>query len=143
MTTRKLVLGGAVTAVSILALGSIGFAAAQTGDTPNGPGVHGPMASHEEMGKHTAMTGHDSMAATGDMPGHSTEDQTKMHEIAAKALGITVAELDAQLKSGKTIADIADAKGIDLATLQAAMQGLHPGGHGAGMGTGRMATARQ
>jgi hypothetical protein len=74
----------------------------------------------------------------GDMSGHGTEQQAKMHEAAAKALGITVAELDAQLASGKTIADIAAAKGIDLATLHSAMKGVHPDGDCAGMGPGGM-----
>ena len=134
MNTRKLVLGGAMASVGILALGSIGFAVAQTGGTPGGSDTHGTMTGQGQMGDHAGMTGHQSMGATGDMPGHGTEQQAQMHEVAATALGITVAELDAQLKAGKTIADIAKEKGIDLATLRAAMQGAHPGGHGAGMG---------
>jgi hypothetical protein len=140
--TRKLVFGGALTAVSILALGSIGFAVAQSGGTPGDAGAHGAMAGHEQMGNHADMAGHESMGAMGGMSGHGGEQQARMHEAAATALGITAAELDAQLASGKTIADIATAKGIDLATLQtslhASMQGAHPGDHGAGMGTGGM-----
>ena len=138
MHTRKLILGGAVMAVGVLALASAGFAVAQSRDTPNGAGAHGTMAGHGQMGDHTGMAGHESMGAMGDMPGCSTEQQAKMHEATAKALGFTVAELDAQLASGSTIAKLAADKGIDLATLHAAMQGTHPGGHGAGMGTGGM-----
>ena len=143
MNTRKLILGGAVMAVGILALGSIGFAVAQTGDTPGGPGAHGAMAGHGHMGDHTGMAGHESMGGMGDMSGPGTDQQAAMHEAAAKALGITVAELDAQLASGKTIADIAAAKGVDLATLHSAMEGAHPDGDCAGMGAGGMTPGAQ
>jgi hypothetical protein len=101
------------------------------------------MAGHGHMGDHTGMTGHESMGGMDEMPGHNTEQQTAMHEAAAKALGITVAELDAQLASGKTIADIAAAKGIDLATVHTAMQGADADGHCAGMGTGGMTPGAQ
>jgi hypothetical protein len=43
-------------------------------------------------------------------------------EAAAKALGMTTDELSAQLWGGKTLADIADAKGVDIATVQKAVQ---------------------
>ncbi len=138
MNTRKLILGGTVMAVGILALGSIGFVVAQTGDTPDGAGAHGTMAGHEQMGNHAGMTGRESMGAMGDMSGHTAGQQATMHEAAATALGITVAELDAQLAAGTTMADIAATKGVDLATLRATMQGAHPDGHGAEMGAGGM-----
>ena len=143
MNTRKLILGGVAMAVGILALGSIGFAVAQTGDTPNGAGAHGAMAGHGQMGDHTGMTGHESMGAMGAMgamSGHGAGQQAKMHEAAATALGISVAELDSQLASGKTMADLAATKGIDFATLRTAMQGAHPGGHGS-MGTNGTASS--
>ncbi|MGB8213010.1 MAG: hypothetical protein WCE68_05575 [Anaerolineales bacterium] len=41
---------------------------------------------------------------------------------AAKALGMTPADLSAELKSGKTLAAIATEKGVDLKTVQAAIQ---------------------
>ena len=43
-------------------------------------------------------------------------------EAAAEALGMTVDELSTQLWGGKTLADLADEKGIDLADVQAAVQ---------------------
>ncbi len=43
-------------------------------------------------------------------------------DAAAKALGMTSAELSAQLWGGKTLSDIAAAKGVDIATVQAAVQ---------------------
>ncbi len=41
---------------------------------------------------------------------------------AAKALGITSDELSAQLWGGKTLSDLAAAKGVDIATVQKAVQ---------------------
>ncbi len=43
-------------------------------------------------------------------------------DAAAKALGMTSDELSAQLWGGKTLADIATAKGVDIATVQKAVQ---------------------
>ncbi len=43
-------------------------------------------------------------------------------DAAAKALGMTSDELSAQLWGGKTLADIADAKGVDIATVKAAVE---------------------
>jgi hypothetical protein len=41
---------------------------------------------------------------------------------AAKALGMTADELSAELWGGKTLADIATAKGVDIATVKAAVE---------------------
>ena len=143
MNTRKLILAGTVMAVGILALASIGFAAAQTGDTPNGAGAHGTMAGHGQMGDHTGMTGQHSMRGTGDVPGQNAERQATMREAAATALGITVDELNSELAAGKTVADIAAAKGVDLATVQAAMHAANPAGQAAGPEIGRMTDCPQ
>jgi hypothetical protein len=43
-------------------------------------------------------------------------------EAAAKALGMTADELSAQLWGGKTLADIADAKGVDIAVVKTAVE---------------------
>jgi len=43
-------------------------------------------------------------------------------DAAAKALGMTSADLSAELKSGKTLSAIATEKGVDLKTVQAAIQ---------------------
>jgi hypothetical protein len=45
-------------------------------------------------------------------------------DAAAKALGMTSDELSAQLWGGKTLAAIADEKGVDLATVQQAVQAV-------------------
>lgn len=43
-------------------------------------------------------------------------------EAAAEALGMTVDEMETQLWGGKTLADLAEEKGIDLAELQASVE---------------------
>jgi hypothetical protein len=43
-------------------------------------------------------------------------------EAAAKALGMTADELSAELWGGKTLSDIATAKGVDIATVKAAVE---------------------
>jgi len=53
--------------------------------------------------------------------GRGMGDQVKP-EAAAEALGMTVDELRTQLWGGKTLADLAEEKGVDLADVQAAVQ---------------------
>lgn len=127
MNTKKLAIG--TVAAAVLALGGIGFAAAQTADEPSGDGaMHGSMADHGQMGD-AAM--HNAMDGTGDMP-CDADQQGQMHEAVATALGITIDELNTQLAAGKTVAEIAAAKGIDFETVRAAMQTARPAGHGMG-----------
>ncbi|HSD85289.1 MAG TPA: hypothetical protein VLG46_15610 [Anaerolineae bacterium] len=45
-------------------------------------------------------------------------------EAAAKALGMTTDELSAQLWGGKTLADIAEEKGVDIADVKAAVEAV-------------------
>lgn len=116
MRTRKLVLGAAIAAIGLFGFASVGLAVAQTGggatptptETPSGPGGH--------MGDH------------GSMMGQMDQVHEQMQEAVAKALGLTVDQLNAQLTAGKTIPDIAKEKGVDMATVTAAMQAAHPAG---------------
>jgi len=103
MFTKKLVLGSAVAAIGLMGFASVGLVAAQTGPTP--PAT--PPA--------TAPTSHDQMQAA-----------------LAKALGISVDELNADLGAGKTVLQIASAKGVDLTSLMTTLQGTHPAGYGPG-----------
>lgn len=117
MRMKKLVLGGAIAAIGLFALASVGLAVAQTGggatptptETPSGPGGH-------MGGDH------------GSIMGQMDQVHQQMQEVVAKALGLTVDELNAQLDAGKTISDIAKEKGIDMATVTAAIQAAHPAG---------------
>lgn len=134
MNGKKLVISAA--AAGVFALGSIGFAAAQAADgTPAGTGArHGTMTGAGPMGGADHAARH---AATGAAGVQDCDQHDTRHAAAAAALGITVAELDAALDSGKTMADIATEKGVDLDTIRTAMQGSRPANGGAGMGHGR------
>jgi len=57
--------------------------------------------------------------------GVNTEWQTKMHEAVAKALGLTLDQLNAELRAGKTIAQIAQAKNIGLSKLHDDVEAAH------------------
>ena len=46
-------------------------------------------------------------------------------EAAAKALGMTTDELSSALKDGKTLRDLADAAGVDIEAVHAAIQAVH------------------
>jgi hypothetical protein len=132
ITLAKLAMSGVV--AGALALVGFGLAQAQAppGPWPGRPGAHGP----------AMMAG---MHANGAMMAHHPEHQAAM----AAALGMTVEELQAQLAAGKTVAAIAQERGVDLTAVHAAMQaeyhaagmagmwrwrGMHMGGP-AGMGT--------
>ena len=54
--------------------------------------------------------------------GHFGGDRWTMFDAAAEALGLTPEELFAELHSGKSLAEVAEAQGVDTETLQDAMQ---------------------
>lgn len=57
--------------------------------------------------------------------GFNTDLNTQMQTAVAQALGMTLDELNAQLSAGKTIAQIAQSKNIDLTKLHDAIQAAH------------------
>ncbi|HEY5475108.1 MAG TPA: hypothetical protein VIK11_00210 [Tepidiformaceae bacterium] len=124
MNTRKLVLIGAVAAIGLLGTASIGVAFADSGTGPTGWGM-GHMGSVNQQ-----------------VPAACDQTHDQMQAAIAKALGITVDDLNVQIAAGKTVADIATAKGLDFATvMQQAMTTVHgdlPGGYGPGSGAGMM-----
>lgn len=128
MNAKKLGLSAAVAAVGLLALGTAGLAVADDGDAPGSPGWAMPMAHHGQMrgGPDGARTG------TG-------EQHDEMQAAIAKALGITVADLNAQIDAGRTVPEIASDKGVDMTTVTAAMQAARPAGRG---GPGMMGGTR-
>ena len=124
MKTRNLVLAGAVAAVGLLGFATVGLAFAQTGDGPTPAATVSPTGPHGHMGNNGSMNDH---------MGQMGQAHDQMHDTVAKALGITVDELNAQLNAGKTVPDIAREKGVDMAAVTAAMQAAHPDGYGPGM----------
>ena len=97
-----------------LFVGGTTWASAQTPPTPSGatPGAMGGMQGHGTMAggaDHSAMMAqHPEVLAT-----------------VAKALGLTTEELQAQIKAGKTVPQIAQEKGINLDTLRTTMMAQH------------------
>ncbi len=99
---KKVVVLAALVAV-VAALGVSAVASAQSSTTPT-PTPNAPAAPRGGFGF-----------------GHGLHSQAAL-EAAAKALGMTADELSAQLWGGKTLADIADEKGVDIATVKAAVE---------------------
>lgn len=91
---------GAV-AVGAAALSQVGIAAADTASTSPSASVSGQPGGPDGHG----------MRGPGG-PEHAAE-----HAALAKVLGLTVAELDTQLKAGKSLAVIAKSKGVALQTV--------------------------
>ncbi len=90
-----------VAVVAALAISSAAFAQSSTTPTPTPP-----------TGKAGFM---------GHRGGFGLRSQTAL-DAAAKALGMTSTELQAQLWGGKTLADIATAQKVDIADVQKAVQ---------------------
>jgi hypothetical protein len=102
-----------------LALGIAGSVLAQTGPVaPNAP------------------SGYCWWGTTGNVP--TTGWQGTPHEAIAQALGITSDELYAAQVSGKTVAQLASEKGVDLETVVAAALGMHKQGLDAQVQAGRL-----
>lgn len=62
---------------------------------------------------------------------------------AAKALGMTPAELGAQLRTGKTLSDVATARGVPFATVSAAVVASVKADLDAAVASGRITQARE
>ncbi len=106
MSRFKKYIGVALLIGIVAALGMSSVAAAQSSvtPTPSAPNTQTPQGMPPDgMG----MRGLRSQAAL---------------EAAAKALGMTADELSAQLWGGTTLSALAEKKGVDIATVQAAVQ---------------------
>ena len=101
---KKIVLVAVVLGV-VSALGLGATLAFAQGPTPTAPGW-GPGWMHGSLGL-------------------NAEWRTQMQAAVAKALGVTLDELNAQLSAGKTIAQIAQDKKTDLAKLHDDVQAAH------------------
>ena len=62
---------------------------------------------------------------SGSGLGIMTVDEAEMHAALADALGMSVAEFEAAIANGETLATLALAQGVDLADLQAVMDAIH------------------
>jgi len=114
-----------VAVVALITLGAIGLgvAYAQT-ETPTNPfsprGMMGRVWNQQDgSGWMGAM--HNWMNTRGGM-------HTLVWETLAKTLGLTTDELNSELSSGKTLAALAEEKGLDRAALVAELENAHQAG---------------
>jgi hypothetical protein len=127
MKTRMLTIAGSGIVAATLLVGAVGLVSAQgpgsnTGAGPAAPGRgHGPNATMHAQRHADGETG----------PAHD-----QMQAAIAGALGITVEELEAERAAGKTVATIAQERGVSLDAVRAAMQGVHPAAGMTGPGGG-------
>ncbi len=90
-------------------------------------GVVGAVAVYAQSPTPPAPTSGQSGPGQPGGPGHGDRQLSQAElDAAAKALGITADDLSAQLKSGKTLQDIATAQGVDFKTVMDALQPFRP-----------------
>lgn len=102
---------GVVLIVGLVALAGAAVALAQPLAPTRTPGGYGP----------GMMGGGYGGGMMGDGAGIMAEYQDLMHIPLAKALGMTLDEFNTALAAGQTPYTLAQTKGVDIATLQAAM----------------------
>ena len=83
---------------------------------PGGPGGSGGPGEPGGPGRRGGMRGGGQLMA---------QYQDEIHTAIAKALGLSIDELDGALDSGQTIWQIAETQGVSVETLQDAMQAAH------------------
>ena len=120
--TKIAVASGLVVASGAAVLGITGFASAQVAQPSNVVAV--AQATETTLPTDTAAgttPAAPSSSATPTTPSVEKADRPSPLAAASKVLGITEAELKTELEAGKSVADVAKAKNIDLATVKAAL----------------------
>ena len=123
--TKIAVASGLIVATGASVLGITGFASAQVAQRsaavvafaePSGSATNADPAAPA-----APAAGNTSAAAASTVESEDHKGPGKGAEAVATALGITVEELKTELSSGKSIADVAKAKNVDIAKVIAAM----------------------
>ena len=120
--TKIAVASGLVVASGAAVLGITGFASAQVAQRSNVVAV--AQATETTLPTDTAAgttPAAPSSSATPTTPSVEKADRPSPLAAASKVLGITEAELKTELEAGKSVADVAKAKNIDLATVKTAL----------------------
>jgi hypothetical protein len=124
--TKVAVASGLIVATGASVLGMTSFASAQVAQRSNVVAVAQatePLPTDSAAGT-TAVDPAAPQAATPNTsatPSVAKADRPSPLAAASKVLGITEAELKTELQSGKSVADVATAKNIDIATVKAAL----------------------
>ena len=120
--TKVAVASGLIVVTGAAVLGITGFASAQVAQRSNVVAVaqvtETTLPSDTAAGTIPAAPSSD---ATSTTPSVVKADRPSPLATVSKVLGITEAELKTELEAGKSIADVAKAKNIDLATVKAAL----------------------
>jgi hypothetical protein len=120
--TKIAVASGLVVASGAAVLGITGFASAQVAQRSAAVvAVAEPSGSATKTDPAASAAGNTSAAAAPTVESEDHKGPGKGAEAVATALGITVEELKTELSSGKSIADVAKAKNVDIAKVIAAM----------------------
>jgi hypothetical protein len=124
--TKIAVASGLIVTTGAAVLGMTSFASAQVAQRSNVVAVAQatePLPTDSAAGT-TAVDPAAPQAATPNTsatPSVAKADRPSPLAAASKVLGITEAELKTELQAGKSVADVATAKNIDLATVKAAL----------------------
>jgi hypothetical protein len=116
--TKIAVASGLIVASGAAVLGITGFASAQVAQRSN---VVAVAQATETTLPTNSSAGTTAVDPTADAPADAKMDRPSPLATASKVLGITEAELKTELEAGKSVADVAKAKNIDLATVKAAL----------------------
>ena len=129
--TKIAVASGLIVATGAAVLGMTGFASAQVAQRSNVVAVaqatETTLPANAATGTTPAAPTADPQAATPSSsatpttPSVAKADRPSPLATASKVLGITETELKTELQAGKSIADVAKAKNIDIATVKAAL----------------------
>ena len=120
--TKIAVASGLIVASGAAVLGITGFASAQVAQRSNVVAVaqvtETTLPTDTAAGTTPVVP---NSSATPTTPSVEKADRTSPLATASKVLGITETELKTELEAGKSVADVAKAKNIDLATVKAAL----------------------
>jgi len=120
--TKIAVASGLIVASGAAVLGITGFASAQVAQRSSVVAVAEPTETTLPTDTAAGATpAAPSTSATPTTPSVEKADRPSPLAAASKVLGITEAELKTELEAGKSVADVAKAKNIDLATVKAAL----------------------
>ena len=120
--TKIAVASGLIVASGAAVLGITGFASAQVAQRSNVVAV--AQATETTLPTDTAAGTTPAVpnsSATPTTPSVEKADRPSPLATASKVLGMTETELKTELEAGKSVADVAKAKNIDLATVKAAL----------------------
>ena len=122
--TKIAVASGLIVASGAAVLGITGFASAQVAQRSNVVAVaqatETTLPTDAAVGT-TAVEPAAPTSAAPTTPSVEKADRPSPLAAASKVLGITEAELKTELEAGKSVADVAKAKNIDLATVKTAL----------------------